>query len=196
MTGVQTCALPIWVGPVSSSSSNLGFAGDGQFVTRDVDMYQLTASMGSTLVVNTALPAGADNGADTILRLFDASGTQLAVNDDFSGLYSQITYTFPVSGTYYVGVSVFSNFTYNPAVGGSGTAGTPSRTGDYVLSLNLSAATDIGDTFGTSAGSGVGPLNGGYSNTTYLGNGAFTTLDVDMYAFSASMGSTDRKSVV
>ena len=32
---------------------------------------------------------------DTVLRLFDSTGNELAANDNFTGLYSRLDYTFP-----------------------------------------------------------------------------------------------------
>ena len=73
---------------------------------------------------------------DTLLRLFNASGNELAFNDDHGGtLYSQITYSFASAGTYYVAVSGYDNRSYNPSIAGSGS--TTNTFGDYQLELDL-----------------------------------------------------------
>ena len=76
--------------------------------TRDVDFYAFHLVAGETLILDI------DNTSmDTMLWLYDASGSQLAVNDDNStslggrwenlaGLNSYLEYTTPTSGTYYV----------------------------------------------------------------------------------------------
>jgi chitinase len=122
---------------------------------------------------------------DTYLRLFDANGNQLAANDDANGgLYSQLNYTFGATGTYYLGVSGYGNSSYNP-VTGSGTAG--GSTGDYNLSLNVSAV-DPGDTLATAYTTPLSGALGGYSTTTALGDGPNGAKDVDLYAFQANAG--------
>ena len=68
--------------------------GDGSFTTRDVDLYQITGVPGSTFTVSTSQPS-AGGLMDTVLRLFNSAGTEVAFNDNFTGLYSQISYTFP-----------------------------------------------------------------------------------------------------
>jgi uncharacterized repeat protein (TIGR01451 family) len=95
----------------------------GDRVTLDID----ARTLGSSL--------------DSILRLFDSTGTQLRVSDDnpapnepFSG-DSYIDFTASVSGTYYVGVSGYSNFSYNPFIDGSGALS--SSYGDYTLEIKV-----------------------------------------------------------
>jgi subtilisin family serine protease len=72
---------------------------------------------------------------NTILRLFDSNGTQLAINDDkaTNDVFSSITIDLK-PGTYFTGVSGFDNSKYDPKVAGSGVAGFK---GDYQLSFSL-----------------------------------------------------------
>ena len=71
----------------------------------DVDIYQLTATAGGSITAITSQPAGG-TAMDTVLRLFNSAGTELAVNDNFNGgSYSRLDYTFTTAGTYYLGVS-------------------------------------------------------------------------------------------
>ena len=178
-------ALNTGMGPGAGTYTNTTVIGDGTFTTRDVDMYAFQATAGQTLVASTAFP-GSGTSMDTYLRLFNAAGTQLAFNDDFTGLYSQITFTIPTTATYYIGVSGFSNSAYNPNSGGSGIAGS---TGDYRLTLTTTGtSSDVPDTIGTALNTGMGPGAGSYINNSQLGDGSFGVLDVDMYAFQATAG--------
>ncbi|WP_153016629.1 beta strand repeat-containing protein, partial [Cylindrospermopsis raciborskii] len=55
-----------------------------------------------------------DDSIDTVLRLFDFSGNQLAIDDDGGeGLLSRLEYVFTTAGTYYLGISGHGNSTYN-----------------------------------------------------------------------------------
>jgi hypothetical protein len=70
------------------------------------DLFALTVPAGSTLMARTSLPVGSAAPVDTYLRLFDATGKQLAANDDGGGsFYSLLTRPFAQGGTYYLGVS-------------------------------------------------------------------------------------------
>lgn len=108
--------------------------GDGPFGARDVDMFQFQAASQSRFEARTSLPPGGVS-MDTIIRLFNANGQELTFNDDCEGsFYSCIGFTFATAGNYYVGISGYSNFDYNPNQGGSGSEGS---TGDFRLTLNL-----------------------------------------------------------
>ena len=80
-----------------------------------------------------------EGSADTVLRLFDSSGNQLALNDNAGSATtaSFIRANLVAGATYYVGVSGTGNSTYS-AVSGSGTA--TGATGNYGLSI-ISAST-------------------------------------------------------
>ncbi len=109
---------------------------------KHVGMYRFSAAAGGTLTTSTSLPAGGDS-ADTILRLFNSAGTQLAFNDDCGGgtLYSCINnFVLPNTDTYYLGVSGYPNSSYNPNIGGSGVNAGVGRYGDFQLSIRLVAA--------------------------------------------------------
>ncbi|MBW3543204.1 MAG: pre-peptidase C-terminal domain-containing protein, partial [Planctomycetes bacterium] len=114
--------------------------GNGAWGARDVDVFRLQAEAGGTLVATTSLPSGGAS-MDTMLRLFDASGNALALDDDGgTGFYSQLSYTFSTAGTYYLGVSGFANRSYNPNSAGSGVSGS---IGDYQLNLTVHAPAEI-----------------------------------------------------
>jgi len=108
--------------------------GDGLHEALDVDLFQFSATAGSTVSIETSIISGGVS-VDTVLRLFDAAGNELALNDDSTGLYSLINYVIAETGTYYVGVSGFPNLQYSPSISGSGI---PGSEGDYRLSITLS----------------------------------------------------------
>lgn len=93
------------VGDASSPVGTLAVGGSttGRVETRgDTDIFAVTLEAGRTYTLN--LDSATTGGlGDTVMRLLNASGTQLAINDDFGGgTNSQITFTATSSGTYYV----------------------------------------------------------------------------------------------
>lgn len=114
--------------------------GDGVFAGRDVDIYRLDLPRGgliSARVFAQQLPT--PSTLDGVLRLFDAAGQELAINDQFFGNDPFIDYFVPSAGVYYVGVSGFGNEQYLPLVAGSGET---QSTGNYDLRLDVAL---IGD---------------------------------------------------
>src|SRR5262249_12482969 len=106
-----------------------------------------------------------------------------------ASLYSQLDYTFTAAGTYYLGVSAWSNFTYDPHFVASGTDAPADRLGDYRLSLSLLAQADVPDTIDTALDTGMGPLTPSYTMPMEnIGNGRWGAKDVDMYKFTANAG--------
>ena len=61
----------------------------------------------------TSSRSGARTAALPVMRLFDASGTQLAIGE-YNNNPSIFRFAIPADGTYYLGVSGYSNTTYNP----------------------------------------------------------------------------------
>jgi V8-like Glu-specific endopeptidase len=144
----------------------------------DVNMYRFFATAGSVIQVDTDMPGST---LDTIVRLFDSSGTQLDVSDDDVGPVPEYTiresffeYTITVTGTYYLGISAYSNFNYNPTTGTGDTAG--GTTGTYELILDY---VDPDDQISESTLVGLNSTTNGVANF-----GA----DVDMYRFNAIAG--------
>lgn len=129
--------------------------GDGLYPDRDVDLYSVTLAAGQRINVDIdARSPGLGAIASPLdgeLRIFDASGAELASNDDGIDLNTGIltpgdpalTYTATAAGTYYVGVSSHSGRNYDPTVAGSGSAGTPgdaARFGAYRLRVSPGSA--------------------------------------------------------
>ncbi|XVV09103.1 PPC domain-containing protein [Actinoplanes sp. CA-131856] len=106
--------------------------GDG---SNDFDFYKLTAPAGKVLTITTATPTGP---LDTVLQLFAPDGTVLAVNDDFTGIDSRISYRVTTGGDFYLAVSAYGGLPADPFDSGSGGGigdPTPPTEGPYTLTL-------------------------------------------------------------
>ncbi len=106
--------------------------------TRDVDLFKFTAKAGDRLsaAISSQFTFGAAS-LDTLLRLFDASGKQIASNDNaYVGTTdsSIANYEILANGTYYLGVSSQRNGSYNPNFAPSGVVG---GIGEYSLTIGL-----------------------------------------------------------
>ncbi len=149
--------------PVSFDASGVAqfnslIIGDGTQTLRDVDLFRITVlgpGQFSAEVTARRLPGG--SSLDSMLRLFDANGQQLAINDQFFGQDSYVDFFLRSAGTYYVGVSGFSNASYDPNVSGSGTT---QSTGTY--SIKFSSTTSTPDI-----------VNYNASNNSIIGQPAF-----------------------
>ncbi|MCL4201298.1 MAG: pre-peptidase C-terminal domain-containing protein [Pirellulaceae bacterium] len=109
--------------------------------TLDVDMISFRLDAGDTVLIETDTTR-LQTTLNTYLRLFDASGNELAANDnkDPTNAFSRdsrIQFTASQRGTYYVGVSANHNRDYLPTAANSGTPdGTPTEGFyEYVISV-------------------------------------------------------------
>ena len=151
----------------------------------DVDLFEITAEAGDTVVIDIDTAEGAAP-FDSYLFLFDDAGNVLAQNDDGDPLTepglagdasdSHLTYTFAAAGNYYVGVSNAETAIagYNPVDGTSTPPATPGAVGQYSLTI-----VDTNDTFATADALAVNDVV-----VTGIGDGN----DVDMYRFDAVAG--------
>lgn len=114
-------------------------------------MYRFELAEAGIINIETSQPTGDGvTGMDTILRLFDAYGTELGADDDTGPkFYSRINANLE-AGTYYFGVSGYANFSYSPTSANSGITGS---TGDYAISIGFTP--DIGS-FGDPNGTATG----------------------------------------
>ncbi|MGF1478299.1 MAG: PPC domain-containing protein [Cyanophyceae cyanobacterium] len=128
--------------PTGLSANNLGrlsFSGeigDNPDIApqSDVDLFKVQLDVGDRLTIDIEADI-VGSSLDSILRLFAANGNEVAVNDDdFGSLDSLINFTAVVSDTYFIGVSGYSNFSYDPFTEGSGDFGS---TGEYSLEITL-----------------------------------------------------------
>lgn len=114
--------------------------GDGPAGPLDVDIYRIDLPRGGLITADIdAKELTNPSTLDSYLRLFDASGNELANNDQFHGQDSYLDYFVTTGGTYYIGVSGFPNDDYNPEVLGSGTS---QETGPYKLTLRADLIAD------------------------------------------------------
>ena len=114
--------------------------GDGVRAGLDVDIFRLDLPRGgliSARIFAQTLPT--PSNLDAVLRLFDATGQELAINDQFFGNDPFIDFFVPSAGTYYVGVSGFGNSSYLPLIAGSGQS---QSTGNYDLRLDVALVGD------------------------------------------------------
>lgn len=119
--------------------------------TRDVDMYAFDVTAGQTLAFDLDFaPFGATTAmTDSVLRLFDAAGTQLVFDDDANApgetaspaRESFIRHTFASAGRFYIGVSAFGNEFYNATTGEGDIAG--NNSGGYSLRIDRAPAVTI-----------------------------------------------------
>ncbi|MDJ0569441.1 MAG: S8 family serine peptidase [Pleurocapsa sp. MO_192.B19] len=109
---------------------------DGGYIigATDVDIYRFVAANDDT--INIRVGANQEFSADTVLRLFDANGNEIAFNDDENSLTRSSFLEVEVqAGTeYYIGINGFSQEAgnYDPLTG-LGTS--PGSQGDYTLSI-------------------------------------------------------------
>ena len=118
----------------------------------DVDMYKFTVTAGQTLQFDLDTAGLATPLIDSVLRLFNAAGSQLTKDDDSDGyqligleandLESFIQYTFAVAGTYYIGVSGFDNSGYSPTTG-NGDVLSNQAVGNYELHIGTAPKASI-----------------------------------------------------
>ena len=140
----------------------------------DVDLFRLNLEAADVATFNIeAVEFG--SSLDSVLRVFDSEGNELAFDDDGdapfedASLDSYLEFTAEADGEYYVGVSSFDNFNYDP-VNGSDSEGFSS--GDYDLAISVFD--------GINGTEGADNLNGGDEsdfirgldgNDTLVGNG-------------------------
>ena len=156
----------------------------------DVDLYQFQANAGEGVVLDIDADE-LSTGLDPILRLFDEFGNELAVSDDDSApgedfsLDSYITFIPNTSANYYVGVSSFSNFNYDPINGNSSNG---NSSGNYELGISLVEVQpddDPDNTIDEAIDSGVSSTE---HNTTIIQNSIDFEGDVDVFEFQLDEG--------
>jgi hypothetical protein len=115
-------------------SGNIGMYNGLIIGSTDVDLYKFVPT--STGLFDIRTDTSQEGSADTLLRLFDANGNQIAQNDNASSATtaSFIRTNLIAGQTYYIGVSGSGNAAYNPVTGSGKTAAV--STGNYVLAVN------------------------------------------------------------
>lgn len=135
-----------------------------------LEYYAVTVEAGAACVFDIA-----SANFDTVLRLFDADGNQLAVNDDdgSGSTNSLINHTFAAGGTYYIAVGRWLS-----GSGDSVISGPPAAGSTYILNVSVPGhpyveAVELGSTL--NGGDGDDILEGGSSNDTLDGGAGIDT---------------------
>ena len=139
-TDVIRRALSIGVTGGAVRSTGVGSIGDNPdlLVTpdRDIDLFRVDLNAGSTVVASATATSIPGSLLDPYIRLFDATGREVASNNDFAGSRdARLSFVVPTAGRYYVGVSGAANTRYNPNVAGSGISG--GTVGQYELLVDV-----------------------------------------------------------
>ncbi len=122
-------ALPVDTDDSFTEASVLGAISTTAIITNgtinpdiDVDMYRFTVTAGQVVDFDIDTATNGGNGLNSFLRVFNAQGVQVASNDNATaigeatlGFDAYLRVTFANAGTYYVGVSNFSNTGYDGA---------------------------------------------------------------------------------
>lgn len=138
-------ATPVTFGANSTAFFSGMTIGDGLFGALDVDLYRINMPRGGLITARVdAKTLATPSNLDSYLRLFNASGQEIASNDQFNGDDSFLDFFVTTGGNYYVGVSGFPNSAYNPQAGATGTS--QSR-GVYNLTLTTELVNDDQRTF-------------------------------------------------
>gem|GEM_PF-2606427 len=138
----------------------------------DVDFFSFQLDAGSRMTIDIDADA-AGSTLDSMLRLFDTQGNEIGFSDDNaapgegSSLDSYLDFEATESGTYYVGLSGYANWNYNPEVEGSGSG---SSTGEYDIEFRLTTinGNDGPDTL--RGGDGPDGIDGGGGRDRIAGN--------------------------
>lgn len=144
----RTQATPVAFAASGEATFNGITLGDGLHGALDVDLYRVDIPRGGLITASIAaqsLPS--PSNLDSVLRLFNANGQQLAFNDQYNGKDAFIDFFVTTGGSYYLGVSGFPNTAYNVNVGGSGAS---QSTGSYNLTIGVDLVEDDRITFGPS----------------------------------------------
>ncbi len=168
----------------------------------DVDMLRIVADRPTEIKIETSRTNGDGTSirfeTDTILRLFDSEGMQLAINDNlaFNSVSSRITARIE-PGVYYVGVSgaFYRSKQYDPIDLSNRSSGGTTGTGGYFISVTfpIIKPTDPTGTFPGATPVSV-PLGGTRTITDWIGRDGLTdvtgTGDVDLYRIKPATDGT------
>lgn len=137
ITAVDSGILP-GTNEIFSADGRIGDNATLPVPTLDVDLIQLQLAAGERISIDIDADENG-SGLDSILAVFNSLGVRLALSDDNSApgeaftFDSYLEFTAPSDGTYFIGVSSYSNFFYDPQVAGSGGGG--GSVGDYTIEI-------------------------------------------------------------
>ena len=162
----------------------------------DVHMYKFGVNAGQIVDFDIDTTTNGAPGLETFIRIFNASGTEIAFNDDgiapgeaTSSFDGYLRYTFPTTGTYYIGVSNNNNTLYNATTGNGDNPGGTNSTGDYTLTINTAPTPPIDTDDSIAESVDLGTITP--TPVSSAGSAAITPdVDVDMYRFTVTAGQT------
>ncbi|MDY6940080.1 MAG: pre-peptidase C-terminal domain-containing protein [Cyanobacteriota bacterium] len=162
--------------------------------TDDVDLYEVQLDAGNRLAIDIDADEFGST-LDSVVRLFDSNGVEITFNDDSSApgenssFDSYLDFTATTSDTYYIGVSSYGNFNYDPSIEGSGTG---SSSGDYDIQILVSNSGESNDTIPEAIETGLSSATAGtYSLSSFIGDNPEVDpgFDTDMFAVQLDEGS-------
>jgi len=112
----NTCSGNLAWGTSGGTGSVVYYAGSTASATTNTANHDLILSAGQVLTVGTCGTPNAYTPTDTYLRLVDAGGVEVALNDDACGVASRITYTVPADGIYQLRAGCYSTNTCSGTV--------------------------------------------------------------------------------
>ncbi len=138
--------------PVSDANNDLATATPESFIrgvpasasgqiaySSDADLFQFSLNKGDVLQVGvSALSMGSP--LESAVRLFDASGNQLAIAAGTPTSDPTLSFQAPANGAYYVGISGSGNVAYNPHLPQSGV---DSSVGSFNLQIEVDQLTPV-----------------------------------------------------
>jgi hypothetical protein len=172
--------------PLGSVSTAAFSVSDGIDTPTEVNFFSITVTAGQRVRFDV-VHSSASPDFDGFLRVLDSAGNQVAFSDDgqvpgraFSRDPS-FTFRFAQGGTYFVGMSGFPNYRYNPA---SGAGAVPGSMGAYGLTI-ATAAPERDDNDQLREARPLGDLSAPRQVRDFV---ISAPDDVDLFRFSARRG--------
>lgn len=161
---------------------------------RDVDFVEINSLADGILEIDIdAYDVNLDNPVDSVVKLFDAEGNLLAVNDDQEAGNRDSLLQYPVeeNQNYYVSVSGYGNDNFNPFQLASGS---PGITGEYLFNARILPSSESESLSNDSVDNGaVIEVNTGdfvFGNIGNDNNFFIGDRDVDIYTFTPTTSET------
>jgi hypothetical protein len=107
--GVGVCTAGTCSVEAPSSGAFSYSATDTNSATQNTVNFDIVIVAGQTLAIGTCGLPGASGSGDTFLRLFDASNTEVAANDDACGVLTFFTFVATTTGTFQVRAGCFAS---------------------------------------------------------------------------------------
>ncbi|MCC6717884.1 MAG: pre-peptidase C-terminal domain-containing protein, partial [Acetobacteraceae bacterium] len=159
--------------------------GDGTFAGLDVDIYKVDLNAGDLISLNLT------GSSYMHLRVFNAAGVEKASTYVYPSGTAPTDFVATTAGSYYVGISGYSNTSYDPAVAGSGN--NDGYTGTYALGISRFGSgqtrltsIDADAARGTPAHGGVASANPGQTIT--LNGSGLTSADAVVFLVADAEG--------